>query len=162
MQLAQPRRDRSSAGTVESALAPVHNRWLAEIRQVAEPAMAAAAGFWDRWAATRYFADQFRDHFRLEHALLVSVAALIPFHDAERLVAKAGELDRLLMEFDRVGRRRGTAPVVAEEARRLLEEIAVWCTELELATSGLRADQLPAQASRALDHVLASAAIAFS
>ena len=148
-----------SGGTIESVLVPVHDRWLNEIRRFVEPATASGAGFWDRWTATRYFADQFRDHFRLEHALLVALAGLMRPGDAERLATQAGELERLLSDLDRVGRRRGTGPAVAEEARRLMDEVAVWCAELELATSSLRRDALPAQAARALEHVAASGAV---
>ncbi|HEY8259320.1 MAG TPA: hypothetical protein VIG08_16805 [Gemmatimonadales bacterium] len=148
--------------TVDSVLAPVHDRWLEEIRHVTRPAMYAGAGFWDRWTATRYLADQFQDHFRLEQALLASLGGLIPVHDARRLRGQADALNRLLLELDRAGRRRGTGATVAEEARRLIDEVAVWCAELELATSGLRPDQLPLEASQSLDHVLASAAIVFA
>jgi hypothetical protein len=149
----------SSGPSVESVLVPIHNRWLNEIRRFVEPATAPGAGFWDRWAATRYFADQFRDHFRLERALLVALAGLMRPDDAERLATQAGELERVLSDLDRVGRRRGTGPAVAEEARRLMDEIAMWCAELELATSSLRRDALPAHAASALEHVAASGAV---
>jgi len=42
-----------------------------------------------------------------------------------------------------------------------MDEIAVWCAELELATSSLRLDALPSEAARALEHVAASGAIGF-
>lgn len=150
-----------SSSTVESVLVPIHDRWLNEIRRFVEPAAAPRAGFWDRWAATRYFADQFRDHFGREHALLVALASVMRPGDAERLTTQAGELERLLSDLDRIGRRRGTGPAVAEEAHRLMDEIAVWCAELELATSSLRLDALPSEAARTLEHAAASGAIGF-
>ena len=159
---ATPAQRVSSGHTIESVLVPIHDRWLKEIRRFVEPATAPGAGFWDRWTATRYFADQFRDHFQLEHALLVTLADLMRPTDAERLTAQADELERLLSGLDRVGRRRGTGPAVAEAARRLMDETAVWCAELELATSSLRPDALPTLADRALEHVAASGAIGLS
>jgi len=159
MALASAQRVPSSTGTIDSVLAPIHDRWLTEIRRFVGPATAPGAGFWDRWTATRYFADQFRDHFRLERALLASLAGLMRPTDAERLTTQAGELERLLFDLDRVGRRRGTGPAVAEEARRLMDEIALWCAELELAAASLRLDALSIQAARALEHVAASGAV---
>jgi hypothetical protein len=162
MSLAPAKRVPPSGGSVESVLVPIHDHWLNEIRRFVEPATSPRAGFWDRWAATRYFADQFRDHFRLERALLVALAGLMRPDDAERLITQAGELERLLSDLDRVGRRRGTGPAVAEEARRLMDEIAMWCAELELATSSLRRDALPADAARALEQVATSGAVSLS
>ncbi len=159
MTLAQRPPIASSGCTVESVLAPIHDRWLNEIRRFLDPATSSTAGFWDRWTAIRYLADQFRDHFKLERALLVSVASLLPAADARRLTGQASEVERMLSGLDCVGRRRGTGQVVAEEAHRLIEEIAVWCAELELATSGLRCDALPAEASRVLEHVTSSGAV---
>ena len=162
MPLAPAQRIPSSTGSIESVLVPIHDRWLNEIRRFVEPATAPGAGFWDRWTATRYFSDQFRDHFRLERALLVALAGLMRPADAERLAAQAVELETLLADLDRVGRRRGTGPAVAKESRRLMDEIAVWCAELELATAGLHREALSTQATRALEHVAASGAVSFS
>jgi hypothetical protein len=162
MPLARARRVPSSGATIESVLVPIHDRWLNEIRRFVEPATAQGAGFWDRWAATRYFADQFREHFRLEHALLVALADLVRPDDAKRLGTQADELERLLSDLDRVGRRRGTGPAVAQDARRLLGEIAAWCAELELATSSLHRDALSPPAARALEHLAASGSVGLS
>ena len=159
--LATDQRVPSSGSTLESVLVPLHDRWLNEIRRFVEPAASAGAGFWDRWTAVRYLADQFRDHFRLERALLVSIANLLRPDDAERLISQATELERMLSELDRVGRRRGTGPAVADEARRLMEAIAVWCAELEVATAGLRREMLSPQAARVLEHVTTSGAVGF-
>jgi hypothetical protein len=155
--LALAQRVPSYGRTVESVLVPIHDRWMNEIRGLVEPA-AAPRAFWDRWTAARHFADRLRDHFYLERKVLVALASLIHPDDAERLTTRAGELESLLSDLDRIGRRRGMSPVVAKKARRLMDEMAVWCAELELATLSVRRDALPSEAARALEHVAASGA----
>ena len=152
----------SSVSTVESVLAPLHDRWLTEIRRFVEPATSARAAFWDRWTAVRYLADQFRDHFRLERALLFSIASLLRPDDAERLLTQADELERMLSELNQSGRRRGTGPAVADAARQVMEGIAVWCAEFEAATSGVPQTLLSHNATCLLEHVKASGTIGFS
>lgn len=157
--LATYRRLPSSDRTVDSVLAPIHDRWLKEVRRFIEPAASAGAGFWDRWTTVRYLADQFRDHFRLERALLASLEGALQPEDTERLTTQADELERLLSELDTAGRRRGTAATVAVEARRLMEALAVWCAELELATTGVPRDILSINATHLLDHLKVSGAV---
>ena len=154
-------RIRSSTETVDSVLVTIHDRWLNEARRFVDPAASVGADFWDRWTAVRYLADQFRDHFVLERALLVSLTTLLRDEDAERLVAQAGELERLLSGLNQSGRRRGTGPVVADAARQLMEGIAVWCAEFEVATAGVPRDLLSENSSRLLEHVKASGAVGF-
>ena len=151
----------SSADTVDSVLVTLHDRWLSETRRFVEPAASAGAGFWDRWTAVRYLADQFQAHFKLERALLVSLTTLIREDDAERLVTQAGELERLLAGLNQSGRRRGTGPAVADAVRQLMEGIAVWCAEFELATAGIPRDVLSENSTRLLEHVTALGAVGF-
>jgi hypothetical protein len=159
--LATGQRVPSTASTIESTLVSLHDRWLNEIRRFVEPAASEGAGFWDRWTAVRYLADQFRDHFRLERALLVSIASLLRPDDVRRLTVQATELERILSELNQAGRRRGTGAAVAGKARRLMEVIAVWCAELEVATAGLRRESLSPEAARVLEHVETSGAVGF-
>jgi hypothetical protein len=159
--LATYQRIPSSVDTVDSVLVALHDRWLNEMRRFVEPAASAGAGFWDRWTAVRYLADQFRDHFILERALLFSLANLLRNEDAERLTIQAGELERLLSGLNQSGRHRGTGPAVADAVRQLMEGIAVWCAEFEAATAGVPRDILSENSNRLLEHVKVSGAVGF-
>jgi hypothetical protein len=148
--------------TIESALTPIHDRWLTEVRCCVEPATLESAEFWDRWSAVRYLADPFRSHFRLERALLAAIAEHLSDQDAERLAGKAGELERLLSRLDRAGRRQDSAPAVAADARRLVAEVSAWCAALQRSTMRLRKDAVSPETLRALEQVASSGALAIS
>jgi hypothetical protein len=87
---------------------------------------------------------------------------LVRLDVAERLAREGDRLARLRLELDRVGRRRGTAAEVAGGTRDLLEQLGVWCAEIELAAGGLTRDALPAEACDLLAHLEAAASLAAS
>jgi hypothetical protein len=136
-----------NAGTVTSALCreelldtvlrPVHNAWIEEARRFLEPALEPGADFWAGWAAVRYLSDDFREQYRLERALVDKLSPFLRQEVAERLQCDGDRLLRLRLVLDRIGRRRGTSSEVAAGTRDLLEQLGVWCAEIELAGRGI-------------------------
>ncbi len=150
----------ASDAPVESLLAPVHARWLEQLRDFVDPATIETAGFWNRWSATRYLGDQFLDHFRLERGLLSSIAHLLDADDAARLIEQAAHLEKVRARIDYLGRQRGTGVAVARDTRELVRALPTWCAEMESAAAGLRRDMMSSQANDLLDHVIASPGLA--
>jgi hypothetical protein len=144
---------------LDAVLQPIHNTWVEETRRFLDPAIEPDADFWTRWAAVRYLSDDFRGRYRRERALVDQLRPFLRLDVAERLVREGDRLFRLRLELDRIGRRRGTGAEVAAGTRDLLEQLGVWCAEIELATASLTRDSLPAGATDLLAHLEAAAAI---
>jgi len=138
---------------LDAALQPIHRVWVEQARRFLGPALAPHADFWTRWAAVRYLTDDFREHYRLERALLDELRPFLDADTAERLVQGGDRVFQLRLELDRVGRRRGTADDVAAGTRRLLEQLVVWLAGIELAAGGLTRDSLPSEAAELLGHL---------
>ena len=144
---------------LDAVLQSIHNAWVGETRRFLDPAIEPGADFWTRWAAVRYLSDDFRNRYRRERALVDELRPYFRMDVAERLVREGDRLFRLRLELDRIGRRRGTAVEVAAGTRDLLEQLGVWCTEIELAAAGLTRDVLPAEATTLLAQLEATASI---
>jgi hypothetical protein len=144
---------------LDAVLRPIHNTWVEETRRFLDPAIEPRADFWTRWAAVRYLFDDFRDWYRRERALVDELRPFFRLDVAERLAREGDRLFRLRLELDRIGRRRGTAAEFAAGTRDLLEQLGVWCAEIELAADGLTRDALPAEATDLLAHLEAAAVI---
>jgi hypothetical protein len=142
-----------SAEPLDAVLRPIHAAWAEEARRFLEPAMETGVDFWTRWAAVRYLDDDFSEHYRRERALVDELRPFVRPAEAERLRGSGERLFRLRLELDRIGRRRGTAAEVAAGTRELLEQLAVWCAEIELAAHGLTRDTLPAEGAALLGHL---------
>jgi hypothetical protein len=144
---------------LDAVLRPIHNTWVEETRRFLDPAIEPGADFWTRWAAVRYLSDDFRDRYRRERALVDELRPFLRLDVAERLMREGDRLFRLRLELDRIGRRRGTAAEVAAGTRDLLEQLGVWCAEIELAAAGLTRNALPAEAADLLAHLESAALI---
>jgi hypothetical protein len=142
-----------------AVLRAIHNTWVEETRRFLDPAVEPGADFWTRWAAVRYLSDDFRDRYRRERALVDELRPLLRPDVAERLIREGDRLFRLRLELDRIGRRRGTAAEVAACTRDLLEQLGVWCAEIEFAADGLTRGVLPVEATDLLAHLEAAASI---
>jgi hypothetical protein len=141
---------------LDAVLRPIHNTWVEEARRFLEPASEPGADFWTRWAAVRYLSDDFRDRYRRQRALVDELRSFLRPDVADRLVREGDRLFRLRFELDCVGRWRGTAAQVAAGSRDLLEQLGVWCAEIELAAAGLTRDGLTAEATDLLAHLEAA------
>jgi hypothetical protein len=128
-------------------LAPVHARWLDQVRRNVLPACSSRAGFWPRWGAVRYLADQFGQDYRLEAELVEAVIGTLDVRVAGRLVSDREALETLWNDLDRIGRRRGTGTTTAAIAGAFLLTLTRWCGELERALSSIPLEELPPQAA---------------
>lgn len=140
---------------LDATLRPIHRAWLEEARCLLEPALDAGADFWTRWAAIRYLADDFREQFRLEHGLVSELCPFIPAEASERLLRGGDRILHLRLELERI-QRRGRRVVTSELAiatRDLLEQLGVWCAEIEAAAEDVRPVDLPADAALLIDQL---------
>lgn len=138
---------------LEAILRPIHEGWIKDARRYLDPALNPGAEFWDRWAVVRYLSDDFLDRFRWEHALVYELRQYLAADAAERLEREGARLARLRLELDRVGRRRGTAAEVAATIWDLLEQLSVWCAEIEAAARRIPLETLTAEGATLLAHL---------
>jgi hypothetical protein len=138
------------AHTVGEVLAIIHEGWMKQVSSSIVPATDLHSDFWSRWGAARFLGDQFGDRFRLECAFAAALDGLLSPEDAERLSAARDDIDLTSGELMAAGRRRDAPEPTAALARRLIEEVARWCVELELATAHLTPADLPLAARRLL------------
>lgn len=141
--------------SLDATLRPIHHAWLEEARCLLEPALDAGADFWTRWAAIRYLTDDFREQFRLEHGLVNELCPFLPAEASERLLRGGDRILHLRLELER-HQRRGRRVVTSELAlatRNLLEQLGVWCAEIEAAAGDVKADDLSADAALLLDQL---------
>lgn len=141
--------------SLDATLRPIHHAWLEEARCLLEPALDAGADFWTRWAAIRYLTDDFREQFRLEHGLVNELCPFLPAEASERLLRGGDRILHLRLELERL-QRRGRRVVTSELAlatRDLLEQLGVWCAEIEAAAGDVRAADLSADAALLLDQL---------
>jgi hypothetical protein len=142
----------SAALQGEETLAPTlraaHEVWIREASSYLVPISAPDAGFWERWTAVRYLADQFLAQFHRERALIDELRLLLPPEVVDHLDREAQRIAERREQLDRIGRRRGTGHTVGMAARALLHALRIWCVELEATVGRLRRESLPDQASQ--------------
>lgn len=141
--------------SLDATLRPIHRAWLEEARCLLEPALDGGADFWTRWSAIRYLADDFREQFRLEHGLVNELCPFLPAEASERLLRGGDRILHLRLELERL-QRRGRRVATSELAlgtRDLLEQLGVWCAEIETAAQDVRPDDLPAGAAVLIDQL---------
>ena len=71
---------------------------------------------------------------------------------SERLRCEGARLARLRLEVDRIGHRRRTPTQVAAAIRDLLEQLALWCAEIEAAAGAIPREALTGEAAAFLVH----------
>jgi hypothetical protein len=138
---------------LDAVLRPIHEGWLVDARRYLDPALEPGAEFWTRWAAVRYLNDEFLDRFQWERALVDELRAFLPEDASERLRQEGARLARLRLEFDRIGRRRGTAAEVVATSRDFLEQLALWCAEIEAAAGPIPRESLTTEGATLLAHL---------
>ncbi len=141
---------------LDAVLRPIHTAWIEEARRFLEPALEPGADFWARWVVVRYLSDDFRERYRRERALVDELRSFLRPDVAERLLREGDRIFRLRLELDRIGRRRGTAAEFAAGTRDLLEQLGMWCAEIELAARGITRGALPAEGAELLVHLEAA------
>lgn len=139
-----------AAPTVGAVLATIHEGWVNRVKSSLLPVTDLRTDFWDRWGATRYLGDQFGDRFRLECTFAAALESLLSPDAARRLAATREDIQWTSQELMAAGRHRDGAESTGVLARRLVNEVARWCVELELATEHVAPADLPATARRLL------------
>lgn len=139
-----------TATTVGDVLGRVHETWMEQVTTFLTPALNDEADFWARWSVARFLSDQFRDWFRLERALLDALGPLVPDEASRTLATVRAGLEHTVEELVIVARRRTTGLLTARLVRRLIDQLALWYVEVELATAGIETDDLPPEATRLL------------
>ena len=139
-----------TATTVGDVLGRVHETWMEQVITFLTPALSDEADFWTRWSVARFLSDQFRDWFRLERALLDALGPLVPDEACRTLATVRAGLEHTVEELVITARRRTTGLLTARLVRRLIDQLALWYVEVELATDGIETDDLPPEATRLL------------
>ena len=139
-----------TARSVGEVLAIIHEGWMKHVSSSVLPATDRHSDFWSRWGAVRFLGDQFGDRLRLECAFAAVLDGLVSPDAAARLTAAREDIERTSQELMAAGRRRDTPEFTAILARRLIDEVARWCVELEIATAHLSPAGLPLAARRLL------------
>jgi hypothetical protein len=134
--------------SVARVLQTAHEVWIRETTLFLSSATKEDAGFWERWTAVRYLADQFQLPYRRELALIEEMRPFLPPEVADRLSREGERLGQLGQALDKVGRRRGTARTVAVASREFLQLLRQWCSDIELAAEQVARDDLPQEGAR--------------
>jgi hypothetical protein len=142
--------------SLAAALRPLHKAWVEDARRFLDPTLGHDADFWTRWAAVRYICDDLQERYHWERALVSELRPFIRLAVAERLVHEGERVSALRLELDRIGRRRGTAAEFAAGAGALLEQLGLWCAEIERAAEGVPRDVLTPEGSEVLMHLEAA------
>jgi len=147
---------RSTDETLDAVLAPTHDAWVAEARQLLAPASAPDAPAWERWPVVRWLNERFFRRFQAERALLNELRSLMTPREEEMINAGEDRVARLRLGLDRIARRRGSAAEFATVAQEFMVALEMWCAENELAAHRIRCRSLPREARRVLEEVEAA------
>jgi hypothetical protein len=139
-----------TAATVGEVLGAVHEIWMEQVATFVTPVLNEDADFWSRWSVARFLNDQFRDRFRLERELLDALGPLLSVEATRTLAEIRARLERTVAELMIVARRRATGLLAARLTRRFIDQLALWCVEVELATGEIEMSDLPPEPSRLL------------
>lgn len=131
-----------------SLLRTAHEIWIRETALFLSSAIKENAGFWERWTAVRYLADQFQRPFLRERALVNEMRPFLPAETGDRLSGQGERIAQLGQALDKVGRRRGTARTVAVASREFLQMLRQWCSDIEVAAEQVARDDLPQEGAR--------------
>lgn len=148
-----------STTTVGEVLAAVHETWMEQVTTFVTPALNEDSDFWSRWSVARFLSDQFRNRFRLERALIDDVAPLLSEEATRTLAEIRARLERTVEELTIAARRRATGLLTARLARRFIDQLALWCVEVELATGRIETADLAPELSRTLTSLRAAYAL---
>jgi len=142
-----------ATSTVSEALATVHEGWMKQVAVFLGPALNDDVDFWTRWTAARFLSHRFGDRFRLECELVDALGNLVSDEAAETLAAARTRLEDVAEQLNDAGRRRATRMLTARLARRFIDQLALWCVEVEVATNQLGTDELSRDAERLLQRL---------
>lgn len=140
----------STDATLGTVLAARHEDWMQRVAAVLIPALDERADLWTRWAVARYLDDRFGDRFRLECALVDALDEWLSPETARSLAAAREVIERTGQELIAAGRRQRSRSETARLARRFVDQLALWCVEVEIATDGIPMDEISGEVHRLL------------
>jgi hypothetical protein len=139
-----------SRNSLDHVLRPIHAIWIDDARGALEPALEPDADFWARWTAARYLAEDFRDRYRRERALVEELLPFLRANVVDRLLREDDRVYRLRIELDRICRRRGTTAEIARSTVELVKQLRAWCAEIERAACEVTREELTAEGAELL------------
>jgi hypothetical protein len=149
----------SSDETLDAILAPTHDAWVQEARQLLAPASAPGAPSWERWPVVRWLNERFLRRFQAERALVNELRPLMTVREEEMVDSGQDRIARLQVGLDRIARRRGSAAEFAAVAEEFLRALEMWCAENELAAHRIRCRSLTRETRRVLEEVEAASGV---
>lgn len=147
--MTSPMKSALETRAVAAILATIHERWIQQMRSVLVTAPRPIADTWPHCAAARYMEHQFADGFRLEAAFAMAIQCSISSTAARRLAIARLAIESTRNELLAAEHHLNSSPSEVTLTRRLLEEVGLWCLELECATAQVTTP-LPAAAWRLL------------
>ena len=150
---------RSTDETLDAVLAPTHDAWVEEARQLLAPACALGAPSWERWPVVRWLNERFLRRFQAERALVNELRPLMGVREEAMVDAGLDRVARLQLGLDRIARRRGGASEFAAVGAEFLRALEMWCAENELAAHHIRCRSLSREARRVLEEVQAASGV---
>jgi hypothetical protein len=142
--------------TLDAVLAPSHDAWIEEARQLLAPAAAPGAPAWERWPVVRWLNERFLRRFLAERALLNELRPHLTVREDEMIGAGEDRIAQLRLGLDRLARRRGSAAEFTALAQGFMQALEMWCAETELAARRIRCRYLSRDARRMLEEVEAA------
>jgi hypothetical protein len=145
--------------TLDAVLAPTHDAWIEEARQLLAPAAAPGAPMWERWPAVRWLSEGFLRRFLAERALLNELRPHLTVREDEMIGVGEDRIAQLRLVLDRLARRRGNTAEFAALAQGFMQALEMWCAEIELAARRIHCRYLSRDARRLLHDVEAASAV---
>jgi len=139
--------------TLDAVLSPSHDAWVEEVRRLLLPATMPDPVFWDRWSMVRYLNEGFLERFSIERAVLRELQPFITAREMNALEAGGERVAQLHLTLDRMSRRRPTSAGLAALTQEFLNELELWCAEVELACNGVSPHTLSDEARLAVKHL---------
>jgi hypothetical protein len=145
--------------TLDAVLAPSHDGWIEEARQLLAAAAAPGAPEWERWPVVRWLNERFLRRFLAERALLNELRPHLTVREDEMVGTGEDRIAQLRLELDRLARRRGSTAEFTALAAGFMQALEMWCAEIELAARRIHCRYLSRDARRLLEAVEAASSV---
>jgi len=150
---------RSPDETLDAVLAPTHDAWVEEARQLLAPACAPGAPAWERWPVVRWLNERFLRRFQAERALVHELRPLMTVREEDMIDVGQDRVAWLQLGLDRIARRRGSTAEFAAVAEEFLRALEMWCAETEVAAHRVQCRSLTREARRVVAEVEAASGV---
>jgi hypothetical protein len=145
--------------TLDTVLAPSHDVWIEEARNLLASASSPGAPDEERWSVVRWLNDRFLRRFLAERALMNELRPHLTVREDEMIGTGEDRIAQIRLVLDRLARRRGSAAEFAALAQGLIQALEMWCAECELALRRIHCRYLSRHARRLLEEVKAASGL---